>query len=111
MKKEVIPVPKEKCPLDVLAEMGERTKNSWIFFHYNLVESLCRTAEVDTDHPSYIMCEWKATKDFPRTLLYIEEFLGTAKVWIKVLRIDAVDIAFSIPSADPEDIYFLKMDE
>lgn len=111
MKKEVILVPKEKCPLDVLAEMGERTKNSWIFFHYNVVESLCQTAEVDTGHTSYIMCEWKATKDFPKTLLYIEEFLGTAKVWIKVLRIDAVDIAFSIPSADPEDIYFLKMDE
>lgn len=97
MKKEVILVPKEKCPLDVLAEMGERAKNPWIFFHYNVAESLCRTAEVDSDNTSYIMCEWKATKDFPKTLLYIEEFLGTAKVWIKVLRIDAVDIACFSP--------------
>ena len=30
MKKEVIIVPEDKCPLDVLAEMGERTANAWI---------------------------------------------------------------------------------
>ena len=35
MKKEEIIVPKDKCPLDVLSEMGERTKNAWIFLHYN----------------------------------------------------------------------------
>lgn len=112
MKKEVILVPKDKCPLNVLAELGERTKNSWIFFHRNVVQNLYQTAEVDSDNFSYIICQWEATEDFPKTLLYIENFLYTpACDWIKVLRIDAVDIAFMIPSADPEDIYFLKMDE
>lgn len=45
MKKEVILVPKDKCPLDVLAEMGERTKNAWIFLHQNATEKLKKTAD------------------------------------------------------------------
>ena len=81
--------------MDVLAEIGERTKNSRIFFHRNVIKSLCQTADVNTDNASYIICEWETIKIFPKTLMYIEEFLGTAKVWIKVLRIDAVDIAFT----------------
>lgn len=110
MKRETLLVPNDKCPLDVLAELGERTKNSWIFFHYNVIEYLWQTTKVETGHTTYIMFEWEATKDSPKKLLYTEEFFGTAKVWMKVLRIDANNIAFSLPPEDPENIYFLKMD-
>ena len=109
MKKEVILVPKDKCPLDVLAEMGERTKNSWIFLHQNAVDKLRRTAdeicEIAVGVNSFY---WKSTEEFPETILRFDISRG---VWSKVTRITADDIAFKITSTDPEDIYFLKMDE
>ena len=36
---------------------------------------------------------------------------GSSNVWIEVLRIESTDIAFTIPSKNPENIYFLQMEE
>lgn len=111
MKKEVILVPKDKCPLDVLAEMGEQTKSAWIFLHRNAVEKLTSTAD---DHLVHMHCNsqqfyWEATDAFPDTLLWIEIHSDT--VWLKVYRIEADDIAFKLPADNPDDIIFVKMDE
>ena len=113
MKKEVIIVPKDKCPLDVLAEMGERIRNSWIFLHENAYEKLCKTSNIHTttnqmnDAESAYM-KWNATKDYPATVL----FCGVPKVtWGRIQSLTAPDIAYDICPSDPEDIYFLKMDE
>ena len=109
MKKEVILVPKDKCPLDVLAEMGERTKNAWIFLHQNAVDKLRRTADETCEVAVGVYrFDWKATEEFPETILRFDISRG---VWSKITSITADDIAFKITSADPEDIYFLKMDE
>lgn len=106
MKKEVILVPKDKCPLDVLAEMGERTKNSWIFLHDNAISKLIKTADY-IEEDEYQEIVWHATEKYPATTLDIENG-GT---WHKVYRIIAEDIAFEHEPQDPEDIFFLKMAE
>ena len=95
MKKEVTFVPKDKCPLDVLAEMEERTAIAWIYFHENAVKKLEKSCD------SY--------EEFPATAITIgTEVIGC---WNPVYSIDAEDIAFKSHSSDPEEILFLQMEE
>ena len=42
MKREVIEVPQDKSVLNVLAKLGEQTKNSRIFFHLNLYRKISK---------------------------------------------------------------------
>lgn len=106
MKKEVILVPKDKCPLNVLREMGERIRNSWIFLHDDVVSKLETTSNY-IEEKGYQELVWSATEKYSQTTLDIE-IVGT---WHKVYRIIAEGIAFEYEAQDPEDIYFLKMDE
>jgi len=106
MKKEVILVPKDKCPLDVLSEMGERIRNSWIFLHDDAVRKLETTTDY-IEEKGYQELVWSATEKYSQTTLDIE-IVGT---WHKVYRIIAEGIAFEYEPQDPEEIYFLKMDE
>lgn len=82
----------------MLAEMGERTKNAWIFLHQSALEKL-----------AYHELHWNATEEVPATSVLIE--YNTQSDWPEVVGITAANIAFSLHSIDPEDIYFLKMDE
>lgn len=113
MKKEVILVPKDKCPLDVLAEMGERTENAWIFLDasaYNkLAESEGCTAYRRKNDNERIRLKWEATDEYPATEVLLE--IPTSLGWGKIIMIEAEDIAFTVSMADPEDIFFLKMAE
>ena len=113
MKKEVILVPKDKCPLDVLVEMGERIRNSWIFLHENAYQKLSITSDHHSTTNSMNDAEsaymkWDATKDYPATILHCDVPKIT---WGKIRIIEATDIAYGICPSDPEDIYFFKMDE
>ena len=115
MKKEVILVPKDKCPLDVLAEMGESIRNSWIFIHENAYERLLKSdgAKVsggDSVNRNKTTCIiWEATDEYPETVIFCEvpELHG----WGKITAITADDIAYCIAPVNPEDIIFLKMEE
>ena len=111
MKKEVILVPKNKCPLDVLAEMGARTANAWIFLHQNAVKKLKDISDVcnEPGESKYITLAWEATEEYPATEVVINDKAHTD--WLEIFRISASDISFSIRSRNPEEIYFLKMDE
>lgn len=106
MKKEVIIVPKDKCVLDVLAEMGERTKNSWIFFHKNVVKKLQKTADANYSAATVRTLIWNETEEFPKTELYIDI---SAKIWCSVIDIKATDIAFEKDAEDPENLYFFQI--
>lgn len=107
MKKEIILVPQGKCPLDVLAEMGEQTRNAWIYLHDNA----CGVLESTADYSSFKYgCEkltWRKTKDYPRTVIWLEA--NHKSEWAKVAAISADDIAFDRAANDPENIFFLKM--
>lgn len=115
MKKEVILVPKDKCPLDVLKEMGERIRNSWIFLHENAYQHLLKSEGASYSIENHMnmnrgaLITWEATEKYPETLVWIE--VPVPKGWGKITHIDADDISFGMARIDPEDIYFLKMDE
>ena len=113
MKKEVTPVPKDKCPLVVLAEMGQQTRNAWIFIHENVYWNLVRRAgnvsytKEKNDGPELIKV--KATKDYPEAEILCQK--PNTDGWTKIMLINAENIAFTFAVKDPEDLFFLKMDE
>ncbi len=43
-------VPKNKNILDFLAEMGEKTKNAWIFLHESIISDVTREEGTDYAH-------------------------------------------------------------
>ena len=108
MLKEVTIVPKGKCPLNVLSEMGDKTANSWIFLHKNAIEKLRSTADSVDGFGCIIALHWKATAEYPSTLVWIN---NSNEEWVKILRIKADDIAFDYEPSDPRHLYFLKMEE
>lgn len=111
MKKDVINVPMDKCPLDVLAEMGERTKDAWIFLHMDAVEHLQHSDGVSSEEgrkQGTLVLTWKETKEYPKTRLVVN-LCGFDACWKPIISISASDIAFTLMPDDPEDIYFLKM--
>lgn len=113
MKKEVITVPKDKCPLDVLAEMGEQIKDAWIFLHRNAFEKLKNSDGVSGEEERKLglyVLTWEATEKYSETRL-ITDLGGLSADWTIILSISASDIAFNILSEDPEEIFFLKMDD
>ena len=116
MKREVIEVPQDKSVLNVLAKLGEQTKNSRIFFHLNLYRKISKrktefglTVLISADDIRFTW--WERNGNNPKTHIYLENFSGSSDVWIEVLRIESTDIAFTIPSKNPENIYFLQMKE
>lgn len=110
MKREVTVVPKDKCPLDVLAELGERTRNAWIFLHSNAVEKIESIAGDCRTPPFSVFQDYSYFADFPETSIQIE-LNHDGRPWLKVYRIKSGDIAFNLPADDPSEIFFLKMEE
>ena len=116
MKKEVILVPQDKCPLNVLAEMGESIRNSWIFLHENAYERLLKSEGAkpsggDSVNRNKTTCMiWDATKEYPKTVVFCE--VPEPNGWGKITGIEAEDISYSmICPRDPEFLFFLKMAE
>lgn len=108
MKKEVILVPKDKCPMDVLAEMGEQTRNAWIFLHQSVIRQLKITADTCTGKiAGYQELVWRGNEKHPKTILTFEKRVG---IWTRVRRIYASDIAYGLEPQDPENIIFLEME-
>lgn len=111
MKIEHDLVPDNKCPVAFLREMGEQTKNSWIFLHRNVVKRLIFLADSHyikkVEHIQSFV--FKATDTLPEKFIRVEFDPSYKKMWLKIYRIDADDIAFNRPSNNPENIFFLKM--
>lgn len=103
----LITVPMDKCPLDVLAELGEQTKNARIYLGKSAVEKLRKTA-----FRSFCRGEerlsWKATDKFPATAI---EFAPVCEDWFKVSYISASDIAFTSEPFFPKLVISLDMAE
>ena len=110
MLKDVTLVPKDKCPLDVLAEMGEQTANAWIFLHKNAVEKLRSTADIVTVTDSFLKMHWKETEKYPSTTILVKH-PTKEYIWQRIYHIMAIDIAFDYEPSDPEHLFFLQMEE
>ncbi len=110
-----IEVPKDRYLLDFLAEQGEQTRDSWIFIKRELVTRFltneCRDINFKSsiDGIPCIMVSSTATKKKSQRTIWM---CNTAKLaWMMVAKIDAEDIAFKLPSDDPNEILMLKEEE
>ncbi|MBP3502132.1 MAG: hypothetical protein J6K42_01440 [Clostridia bacterium] len=110
MKKKVIFVPKGQIPLEFLVKM-ERSFKSWVFLHQNVMSELRKTANNITEiNANIFKHDWYATNDTPEINLKTRNgFIRGAWVEICCIRVDGTPIMIS--ADDPEDIYFLKMEE
>ncbi len=113
----VITVPENKCLLNMIAKMGEYSRNAWFFLDHNCKEDLFQKADdVLAGEPSnpyegmtYTLV-WAATDEFPETKLVIELFTGHKELigtWA-VKQIVADDIAFEKRTAIPTEVYLFK---
>lgn len=116
--KDIILIPKGKCLLNFLREMGERTRNSWIFIHQNVVKQLEDTSDDEFCEPAYIRnFIWKEISKYPQSTLGLdishEVLRGKEYVveWYVVDWISAKDIAFRSKPRNPDQILWLKMEE
>ncbi len=114
MKQEVITVPKDKCPLDVLADMGEETYTAGILFSPEGLNKMLETADrhEKLDSTAYLL-SWNATEKFPQTTIIIvgEQYSQPVGLQYRAVFIHANDISFRRQLDDRTVDYFLTMEE
>ncbi len=114
MKNEVITVPKDKCPLDVLADMGEKLLGVGILFSVTALNKLKGTADrcEELDSTAFLLY-WNATVKFPQTILIVvsepSEVYGL--IQYRAIYINATDISFRRQWDNRTVDYFLTMEE
>jgi len=113
MKKEISYVPKNVCPLDFLAQLGERTADAWIFFDESVYDNLLNSSGVIVSFRDFESRErhllWEETEEYPKTEVFL--LIPEEGGWGRVKSISAIDIAFDCWRPDPKEIFFLKMEE
>ena len=103
---EKVFVPEDKCPLDVIAELGDRTKDAHIFLESSLIEQLKNTADEFEEKGHIISFLWEETEKFPRTELMVRRVVPP---YYEAIKINASDIAFTTPvEHNPGERFFLK---
>ncbi len=115
MKKEVITVPRNKFLLNLLAEMGERTKNAWIFLHRDLVNCLWESAERKNGDYNYTYNFIWTSDEFEDVVITIDVSYQAVErdpeyhaEWIQVYAIKSKNIEFRKRPKDPDEILFFK---
>lgn len=99
MKKII--VSKDRCPLEAIAEMGEQTKNAWIFLNKDAIEQLKEKA--------ITIIEWNGyTFNIGGRIVRVRNF---SKEWY---ILDEVTIGngiceFAELSENPENTFFVEM--
>ena len=110
MKKSIILVPKDQCPLDIIASLGERTRKAWLLLHKSVVEKLSKTADhvllsgVDQIPFAFV---FDKTSNSPETQVYLQQ--TEEKEFFFVSDIEAEDIAFTTPATKPKEEITIKM--
>ena len=105
---EFITCPKDKCPLDVLADMGKEVVGAWIFLHEDAVKKLAKSVDDDFYDDGYREMYWQETEKYPSAAIKLEE-LKKIK-WNLIHMIDASDIAFKTIPEKPEKIFYIRME-
>lgn len=107
MKKEIILVPKDKYPLEILSEWEERTANAWIFLHKNLVQKFKDSCDKwEFVRLYFIELNWNATENFPATFLSIKGL----DTWLS-LHCIKMNNKLEYSCSDSEEILFFQMEE
>lgn len=106
MKKEVINVPRNINPLELLEQMGEKVENSWIFLRNNVTVQLAEYADVVEIHDDLQKFTWKKTRYSDEVVIILQT---NPSVWARVTFISANNVLFTKEPEDPESIYFFKI--
>ena len=109
MKTPITIVPKDKSPIDVLKELGKKTKSAWIFIDRATLEKLKSIEDWRSLNPHTRLQElhWNSTFAHPAFSLIVED--RREQTWLKVLSISHPDIPFKKTAGNPKEIFFLKM--
>lgn len=100
-----VKVPKKKCPLDIISEMGEDAKKFRFFMDQAGLDQLRKSADSLTSIFDDSILEWKATDKYPSTKLVLSRSYGK---WYMIKEIEAKDIFFRKISKNVEDNIFLE---
>ena len=74
-----------------------------------LIGHLKNDFEVEEYTRKHIQIKWAKSDKYPETYIKCIPYYSTE--WTSVSRIEAEDIAFKTPSANPSYIFFVKMEE
>lgn len=108
MKREIDLVPYDKCVLDYLAELGERTANASISIDEGCLEQMYERCDKVTGIRGFLVTlHYNGSDEYPPADVTIK----CGKTWNLILLIDADDIPFKAHSDDPEEIFFLKLEK
>ncbi len=95
-----------ECPLDVIASLGEDSRNAWIFISDKYYLDWIK----DGFHTHSNKCEYihfAANKEFPETDIYLSHISD----WCDILKISAEDIAFKDKPLNPDIIFLIEPDD
>lgn len=110
MVKEIILLPKDKCPLTFIWELGENVKKSWIFLHADIVPYLMLAATESVMNGSKpILIHWDPLGKLSEISISVK--FDKDNIWNEMVGMKTDKINFDTPCADPEYIYFIKMDK
>lgn len=111
MRRDLI-VPKGKCPLDVLAEQGEKIRNTWIFLHESVVSNLESSDGVARSciFRDSICLTWTATEKHSAHIIAYHNFETTD--WFILENVWAENIAYDVVRSvdEPKEVIFVKME-
>lgn len=113
MEKEIIIVPKNKCPLEVINGMGDQLKSSWVFIHENAYQHLLKSEGASCtmgnkmNLPKSVLITWYSSSKFPKSLVFCE--VPPSLGWSRVPYIELDTSIFRFSPPDPNQIFFFKM--
>lgn len=113
--RKVINLPVDKCPLDVLANMGEEIRGAKILLNLSAFKKLTKTADKYEKVSESHVLFWEATEKFPETTVMVEtEYINdndyTGYVY-HIVYINATDICFRTQWDDCPNEYLFVLEE
>ena len=108
MKKAITNVPNNgKDFLDLLINMKDQTKSSWMYVHVDLVTMLKEACDEFKLSEDIITLTWYANDIYCRNEIMIS-LTDFTSAWKPIVKIDSIYIPFDRPAIDPENILFFK---
>lgn len=112
--RKLINLPVDKCPLDVLADMGEEIRGAKILLDLSAFKKLTQTAKYEKVSESHVLF-WNASEKFPETTViaeteYVNDNNYTGYVY-HIVYIHAADICFRTQWDNCSNEYLLVLKE
>lgn len=112
MKRVVHKVLKNKCVLDLIAEMGDNVLGKRLFLCKDIIDKLFAEADQKIHlYDLYIMLFAKTSENPETALLVKEQLSGEQAGWFELVRIEAKDICFRMAPRSADVGLFFEISE